>query len=98
MSHARLSPSAAHRWSKCPGSVQEEAKYPDVSGDAAVDGTGSHLLLELCILNDKKAVDFEGQIIEFTSTSVIVSTDKGQVAIPAKKFNEESSILITKDA
>ena len=62
MSHARLGPSN-HRWPHCPGSVQEEAKYPDVSGEAAVDGTGSHLLLELCLLGDKKAVEFEGQII-----------------------------------
>lgn len=44
--HARLSPSN-HRWVHCPGSIREEAVYPDSSGDAAVDGTGSHLLLEI---------------------------------------------------
>jgi len=49
--HARLSPSN-HRWSHCPGSVREEAAYPDTSGEAAVDGTGSHLLLETCIEYD----------------------------------------------
>lgn len=46
--HARLSPSN-HRWPHCPGSVREEARFPDVSGDAAIDGTGSHLLLEMCL-------------------------------------------------
>lgn len=51
MSHSRLSPSSAHRWTLCPGSVREEAKYPDVSGDAAKDGTHSHTLLEFCIKN-----------------------------------------------
>jgi hypothetical protein len=36
----------------CPGSIREEAKYPDTgSGPAAVDGTHSHTLLEHCIEN-----------------------------------------------
>jgi hypothetical protein len=34
----------------CPGSIREEAKYPDEgSGPAAIDGTHSHTLLEHCI-------------------------------------------------
>jgi hypothetical protein len=33
----------------CPGSIREEAKYPDQgSGPAAIDGTHSHTLLEEC--------------------------------------------------
>ena len=45
--HSKLSPSSRHRWSKCPGSVREEAKYPEQpSGPAAIDGTHSHTLLE----------------------------------------------------
>jgi hypothetical protein len=36
----------------CPGSIREEAKYPDTgSGPAAADGTHSHTLLEHCIKN-----------------------------------------------
>lgn len=46
--HARLGPSN-HRWPHCPGSVREETRYEDTSGPAALDGTGSHLLLELCL-------------------------------------------------
>ena len=61
-SHARLSPSNT-RWPKCPGSVREEAAYPDVSGEAAIDGTGSHLLLELCLQNGVRAATYDGQII-----------------------------------
>ncbi len=50
MSHARLSPSASARWMRCPGSVREEAKYPDPpSSAAAIDGTHSHTLLEHCL-------------------------------------------------
>ena len=47
MSHARLAPSN-ERWPHCPGSVREEAAYEDLAGEAAIDGTGSHLLLQLC--------------------------------------------------
>lgn len=48
--HAQLSPSKRHRWALCPGSIREEAKFPDErSGAAAIDGTHSHTLLEHCI-------------------------------------------------
>ena len=53
MSHANLSPSKAHRWMNCPGSIREEAKFPDDrSGPAAIDGTHTHTLLEQCIKNN----------------------------------------------
>lgn len=48
--HAQLSPSKAYRYLACPGSVREEAKYPEPpSGPGAVDGTHSHTLLEHCL-------------------------------------------------
>ena len=61
-SHARLSPSNL-RWPLCPGSVREEANYTDVAGDAAIDGTGSHLLLEKCITEGVTPNFYEGKII-----------------------------------
>lgn len=60
--HARLGPSN-QRWPKCPGSVREEAKYPNISGAAAIDGTGSHLLLETCMDNGVQASAYDLQII-----------------------------------
>lgn len=48
--HAKLSPSARVRWGSCPGSVREEARYPEQSsGPAAIDGTHTHTLLEWCL-------------------------------------------------
>ena len=48
--HASRSPSKRHRWGVCPGSVREEAAYPESSaGPAAIDGTHSHTLLEHCV-------------------------------------------------
>lgn len=60
--HARLGPSN-HRWPNCPGSVREEANYPDIPGEAAIDGTGSHLLLEMCLENNVPAIQYDQQII-----------------------------------
>lgn len=47
--HKRLSPSGAAAWTRCAGKVREEAKYPDTSGPAAVDGTHDHTLVAACI-------------------------------------------------
>lgn len=60
--HARLGPSN-HRWPVCPGSVREEERYPDVAGEAAIDGTGSHLLLEMCLDNNVPAIQYDQQIV-----------------------------------
>ena len=60
--HARLGPSN-HRWPNCPGSVRVEAAYPDTAGEAAIDGTGSHLLLEMCLDNAVRAEAYQGQVI-----------------------------------
>jgi hypothetical protein len=60
--HARLSPSDKS-WPYCPGSPRENAAYPDIPGEAAIDGTGSHLLLELCLTNSVRAEDYLEQFI-----------------------------------
>jgi len=70
--HSKLSPSSAYRWLACPGSVREEAKYPESpSGPSAIDGTHSHTLLEQCLKNQGdplkmigiKLKDHEGEFI-----------------------------------
>lgn len=60
--HARLSPSN-NRWVFCPGSVREESHYPNISGHAAIDGTGSHLLLEKCLNENCNADHFINETI-----------------------------------
>ena len=45
--HARLSPSAAHRWLKCTAAPTMEAQYPESSSSYAQEGTDAHSLAEL---------------------------------------------------
>lgn len=40
--HARLAPSSAYRWTECPGSVRETAKYPGGSSPYADEGSMLH--------------------------------------------------------
>ena len=70
--HQTLSPSKAYRYLACPGSIREEAAYPDPpSGPGAIDGTHSHSLLEHCIKGNGnpmkmigvKLQDHEGEFV-----------------------------------
>lgn len=47
MSHAILSPSAAHRWLECTPSARLEERFPDTTSEAAREGTLAHALAEI---------------------------------------------------
>lgn len=51
--HARLSPSSAHRWLHCPASVSLEADFTDSSGVYAAEGTAAHFLAEHCLADER---------------------------------------------
>ena len=74
--HAQLSPSKAHRWTVCPGSIREEAKYPDTSNPAAIDGTHSHTLLEKALTENRDPLEYVGQILTDHEGEFTVDKDR----------------------
>lgn len=76
--HAKLSPSSAHRWTRCPGSVREEAKYPDNAGPAALDGTRTHALLEMCLVTGMDPLMLMGQTMTDDDGTYTVDADRAK--------------------
>ena len=61
--HAKLSPSGAHRWMPCPGSVVLEAAYPDEGSIFADEGTAAHTLAAWCLTDGLPPEEYLGEII-----------------------------------
>lgn len=77
--HANLSPSKRHRWGLCPGSIREEAKYPDDrSGPAAIDGTHTHTMLEFCLSGPWEPEELVDQIMQDDDGSFVVDIERAQ--------------------
>lgn len=57
-SHAKLSPSAAHRWMHCAGSMILEKDIPDSTSEHADLGTAAHFLASESLEQGKNATDF----------------------------------------
>lgn len=83
--HSTLSPSSLHRWGACPGSVREEAKFPEEpSGPSAIDGTHTHTLLEECLKNQRSAAYYAGETFSDHEGEFVVDQDRAarvQVAL-----------------
>lgn len=63
--HAKLSPSAAHRWMNCPGSVAKIGDEPSTAGMPAMMGTAAHKVIEFMLQNGKTNADeFHGYIVQ----------------------------------
>lgn len=56
--HAKLSPSSAHRWTKCSAAPSFEVRFPDVSSEAADEGSFAHHIAEKCLRADHSATNY----------------------------------------
>lgn len=62
--HAKLSPSSAHRWMNCPGSVRLTENDPNTAGQEAMRGTAAHKVIETMLLNgETDAAAYHNRII-----------------------------------
>ena len=64
MQHAKLSPSASHRWLACPGSVEANVGKPFEQSVYALQGTSAHALLETCLRLGADPADFIDQVLQ----------------------------------
>lgn len=88
--HAILSPSARHRWSKCPASVTHHAKYPQTSSPAAMDGTFTHYLLEQLMIG--KTFNVGDIITTDEGDSFILDQDRLDRALVAVDYVKQHNV------
>lgn len=62
--HARLAPSAAHRWMACPGSVRATEGMVSGSTVYAAEGTAAHELAAHCLMSGADPIEFLGARID----------------------------------
>jgi len=75
--HARLAPSAAHRWLNCPGSVAASVGIPETSSRFADEGTAAHTLVERCFREGVDADAYLGRWV-WTETGEILSNKEDE--------------------
>ncbi len=77
--HARLSPSGAHRWMACPGSLKMEEPFSDTSSVYADEGTAAHQLMEWCLTSGQDASAYAGRLIEIEESGRKFEVDEDMV-------------------
>ena len=87
--HALLSPSAAHRWIRCPPSACLEREFPSSSSEAAAEGTAAHALCEhklrkfLKLRSKRPHSDFEDDEMDRCSDAYVSFVQEQMGDIPS---------------
>jgi hypothetical protein len=87
--HAKLSPSKRDRWSRCPGSLREESRYPEedrAANQAAIQGTHTHTLLAHCINNNVDALEMIGIKLSDEDGEFVVDSERAERVEVALKY------------
>ena len=70
--HAKISPSGAHRWMRCAGSVVLEEGLPDQSSFYADEGSAAHQLATYCLEDGTDAAEYIGEEIRIGERRFVV--------------------------
>ena len=73
--HSLLSPSGAHRWMRCPGSIGAESGLPDTSSKYAAEGTAAHELAAKCLELEANAEAVIGDTMTVNGYDFTVTAD-----------------------
>lgn len=76
--HAKLSPSAAHRWIECPGSIAACEGIPNKSSSFADEGTAAHQLCERCLDARCDADAYLGDAIPVNGVEYLVDDEMAE--------------------
>ena len=78
--HALLSPSGAHRWMRCPGSLLLEKAAPDRSSRYADEGSAAHKMATDCLQSGGKVTpdDFLGCMLDMGEHEILVDHEMVQ--------------------
>lgn len=93
-SHAILSPSAAERWSVCPGSVYLAKGVVDTSSSYADEGTVAHMVAERALFEGTDAVDYVGQTftIDPTRSPIMFTEDMAEAVQKYVDYVRQASV------
>src|SRR6185312_9025158 len=89
--HARLAPSAAHRWLNCPGSVAASVGIPETNSRFADEGTAAHTLVEYCFRENLDADACLGLWIDVETGTICGGTGRAIQGDNVYEVTEEMS-------
>jgi hypothetical protein len=107
--HASLSPSSAHRWINCPGSIRLCADLDSASSSFAEEGTFAHVVAAACLEQHQQALEFLGETDGKHEVNVemadylqlyldVVHSIEGPTAIETRVYTNHREVHGTADA
>lgn len=91
--HARLAPSAAHRWMECPGSVRLSEGIEETPSSFAAEGTAAHMLAEKCMRDGFDADRFKGWTVNTQAKDPKLAVQMGWPVNDTTAFRVDAEMI-----
>ena len=92
--HSKRSPSSAHRWRPCPGSVRMEEGLPDDVGEEARQGTAFHEVAADCLELGVSPHHYVGELVYWEEEHEGQVVELARVVTPEMATKMESGLAI----